>query len=93
MASLWGLPQGQGQLSETRSSGLLIPDEDVIAISAIERASHSHQSAVRATPDHSDLRAPPGKRSKSRGDADDLIMLQLTISRRYELTGLPAWLW
>jgi len=24
---------------------------------------------------------------------DDLIMLQLAISRRYELTGLPAWLW
>jgi hypothetical protein len=23
----------------------------------------------------------------------DLIMLQLAISRRYELTGLPAWLW
>ena len=30
-----------------------IPDEAVIAISAIERASHSHQPAVRATPDHS----------------------------------------
>jgi len=25
--------------------------------------------------------------------SDDLIMLQLAISRRYELTGLPAWLW
>jgi hypothetical protein len=47
-----------------------IPDEAVIAISAIERASYPHQSAVRATPDHSDLRAPPGKRSKSHGDAD-----------------------
>jgi hypothetical protein len=47
-----------------------IPDEAVIAISAIERASQSHRPAVRATPDHSDLRAPPGKRSKSRVDAD-----------------------
>src|ERR1700691_4569967 len=58
MASLWDLPQGQGQLSQPETRSPMKPSG--IAISAIERASHRHQAAVRAAPDHSDL-APAGQ--------------------------------
>src|SRR5579863_1210036 len=39
-------PKGKVNSQEPDPPGLLIPDEAVIAISAVERASHSHQPAV-----------------------------------------------